>query len=52
MTVDEFIDSVATDITDSINTLIKMEDTDMYDDIVITGTPNDMIFEGQLFWRI
>ena len=44
MTVDEFIDSVANDITDSINTLIKRED--FYDDIVITGTPNDMIFEG------
>lgn len=42
--MDEFIDSVANDITDSINTLIKRED--FYDDIVITGTPNDMIFEG------
>ena len=52
MTVDEFIDSVAQDITEDINTMIKMEDTDMYDDIVITGTPNDMIFEGQLLWRI
>ena len=52
MTVDEFIDSVVNDVIESINTLIKMEGTDMYDDIVITGTPNDMIFEGQLFWRI
>ena len=52
MTVDEFIDAVAEDVTKDINTMIKMEDTDMYDDIVITGTPNDMIFEGQLFWRI
>ena len=42
--MDEFIDSVANDITDSINTLIKRKD--FYDDIVITGTPNDMIFEG------
>jgi len=46
MTVDEFIDSVVNDVIESINKLIKMEDTDMYDDIVITGTPNDMIFEG------
>ena len=50
--MDEFIVSVAEDITKDINTMIKMEDTDMYDDIVITGTPNDMIFEGQLFWSI
>jgi len=44
MTVDEFIDSVANDITADINTLIKRDE--FHDDIVITGTPNDMIFEG------
>jgi len=44
MTVDEFIDSVANDATADINTLIKREE--FYEDIVITGTPNDMIFEG------
>ena len=45
MTVDEFIDSVANDATADINTLIKREE--FYEDIVITGTPNDMIFEGK-----
>ena len=45
MTVDEFIDAVANDITADINTLIKKKE--FYDDIVITGTPNDMIFEGK-----
>ncbi len=44
MTVDGFIDFVVNDITESVNTLIKRED--FYDDIVLTGTPNDMIFEG------
>ena len=43
--MDEFIDSVADDITDDINTLIKREE--FYEDIVITGTPNDIIFEGK-----
>ena len=45
MTVDEFIDAVANDITADINTLIIREE--FHDDIVITGTPNDMIFEGK-----
>ena len=45
MTVDEFIDAVANDITADINTLIKRDE--FYEDIVITGTPNDMIFEGK-----
>ena len=45
MTVDEFIDSVANDITADINTLIKRDE--FYEDIVIRGTPNDMIFEGK-----
>ena len=45
MTVDEFIDAVANDITADINTLIKRDE--FIEDIVITGTPNDMIFEGK-----
>ena len=43
--MDEFIDAVANDATADINTLIKREE--FYEDIIITGTPNDMIFEGK-----
>ena len=42
--MDQFIDSVANDISADINTLIKS--SDFSEDIVITGTPNDMVFEG------
>ena len=48
--MDEFIDSVALDITEDLNTLIKSDDFD--EDIVITGTPNDMIFEGDSFYHM
>ena len=50
MTVDDFIDSVANDATESINTLITSDD--FYEDIVITGTPNDMIFEGDSLYHM
>ena len=54
MTVDDFIDAVTIDITSNINEMISKCPSDETDpafefceDIVITGTPNDMVFEGK-----